>query len=144
MRYLIIITLLLAASSCQKEIDCPWGNCDQPQFKSFPVQERGGYDIDQWNLDRPYVNINGFVVMIHPDYYNSLLGKDSITINLPDSAGEYVITEKFYYTGFNGEKLWAFQIGGTDQGWAGHEYSTYFALVDSVQYIERQTFNFKQ
>lgn len=139
MKRLIIISLILA--SCQKEIPCPWQNCDQPPVPvykcKYVIDTLSRYDMNEANLGMPSVVINGWRTLIHTDYYDSLAGKDSITINLPSEDCTFDIIEKFYYDSTGGKRIYGMQIGGYASGGWGPQgdtmnYKTYFVLPDSA------------
>src|SRR5688572_3088114 len=122
MKYLIFLILLV---SCQKEIDCPYGNCGyQPVYISGKIDTIPAGVIDP----QPHVAFfsPGYTIMIHPDFASTIT--DKLPVNIPDSSGWYHVTEKGVYL-YNGIETPYVQLGGSDLGWEGKETETLYVML---------------
>lgn len=133
MKRLIIISLILA--SCQKEISCEdWGVCEDAPAKCINghswVLPAGNIDPDEHLVFTPANN--AYHIWGHPDFVATW--KDCMPMNLKDSAGYYRVMSKDIYVYGNNESPYV-QIGGVASGgWLGHEYSTYFFIMQRPEW----------
>lgn len=134
MKSLVTILLLIALSSCQKELSCEdWGVCEQAPPKCIKGHT---WTMPPYNIS-PYEHLvftpenNSYHIYAHPDFVATW--GDCMPMNVKDSAGWYKVVSKGIYSvtrpdGMVTEGPYV-QIGGTDQGWTGHETSTYIFIM---------------